>query len=188
MTEAPRFFFDYVDPLCWLWERILTAHETSSTTVMRHPFELRPPPSEMLDADGPFWMRRWAWVREAVPEPERPPQPRIVPWTRKAHELALHADEKGMFRSVHESLFQAYIEEGQDIGRVDILVELAVRAGLDRSETKAVLDVDRHADRVEQLRVEAERRLVRGVPCLLAGSGRIEDVSPTEISDFLDSL
>jgi predicted DsbA family dithiol-disulfide isomerase len=69
-------------------------------------------------------------------------RPWIVPWTRKAHELACHAARKGCFREIHDTLFRAYLVEGVDIGRVDILVELGRRHGLEPMETKAALDID----------------------------------------------
>ena len=189
MTDEPRFFFDYVDPLCWLWERTLAARaEVVGARVRRHPLELRPPPAELLDPEDPTWRARWERVRETLPPEDRPPLPRIVPWTRKAHELTLHATGKGLAGEVHEGLFRAYVSEGRDIGRVDVLVALAETAGLDRSETKAVLDVDRMSGEVARLREEAERLGIRGVPSLLSGERRLEGASPGELEAFLDTL
>jgi predicted DsbA family dithiol-disulfide isomerase len=104
----------------------------------------------------------------------------LVPWTRKAHELALHAREKQLFPEVHAALFRAYLHEGRDIGRVDVLVSLAAEVGLEREEARTVLGVDRHAATVDGLRGEAERLGVRGVPTLLVAGERIEGVLPPE--------
>ena len=189
MSGEPRFFFDYVDPLCWLWERVLALHEQrGGAAVVRHPLELRPPPAELIDPEDGSWLARWEDVRGALPAGERPPRPLLVPWTRKAHELALLAAEKGLFQAVHGSLFRAYVEEGRDIGRVDVLVELAMGAGLDRTETKAVLDVDRHSAQVVRLRAEAERLQVRGVPSLLARGRLLEGASPAALQELLATL
>jgi len=57
---------------------------------------------------------------------------------------------------------------------------LAAEAGLDRSEAKAVLDVDRHAAALDDLREEAERLGIRGVPTLLITGERIEGLLPME--------
>jgi predicted DsbA family dithiol-disulfide isomerase len=81
---------------------------------------------------------------------------------------------------VHAALFRAFLEEGQDIGRVDVLVGIAKEAGLDPVETKAVLDVDRRTAELDGLRGDAERLGVRGVPTLLIAGERIEGVLPTE--------
>jgi predicted DsbA family dithiol-disulfide isomerase len=101
-------------------------------------------------------------------------RPPITPWSRKAHELALHAREKGRFREVHRALFRAHAVQGRDIGRVDVLVEIAQAEGLEPREAKAVLDVDRFLDRVADLRKEAERLGVRGVPTIRAGERTLE--------------
>jgi len=181
MPDRPRLFFDYVDPLSWLVDRAVTGlEEEGGEPVERHPLELRPPPRPLLDPDEPSWLERWEEARRISSTPLRPPA--LVPWTRKAHELALLAREKGRFAEVHESLFRAFVLEGRDVGRVDILVALAVQSGLDATETRAALDVDRHAEAVEALREEAERLRVRGVPTLLAGGKRIEGLpAPGEL-------
>jgi len=182
IADPPRLYFDYVDPLSLLVEQDLAALEADGAPpVARHPFELRPPPTEFVDTDDPLWLRRWeqaaavAHARGAVLR-----APAFVPWTRKAHELALHAREKGAFSQLHAALYRAFFEEGRDIGRVDVLVTLAAEAGLDRSEAKAVLDVDRHAEVLDDLRGEAERLGIRGVPTLLIAGERIEGLLPIE--------
>ena len=64
--------------------------------------------------------------------------------------------------------------DGKDLGRVDVLLEIAVRHGLDLSRAKAVLAVDRHAPMVTGARARAERLGVRGVPTLRAGDQTLE--------------
>jgi len=94
-------------------------------------------------------------------------RPWIVPWSRKAHELAHHASAKGCFREIHDTLFRAYLVEGVDIGRVDILVELGRRHGLEPMETKAALDIDLHESSVIESRKEALGMGVHQAPTLL---------------------
>jgi predicted DsbA family dithiol-disulfide isomerase len=176
------FFYDYVDPLSWILERDITWLEAQGVEpVARHPLELRAPPARMLRTDDPFWVSRWEEVeRRAGAHGRTFARPALVPWTRKAHELALHARARDRFGAVHGALFDAYLEQGKDIGRVDVLVALAAGLGLDATETKAVLDVDRYAAAVDGLRGEAERLGVRGVPTLLSAHGRLEEVPSRE--------
>jgi predicted DsbA family dithiol-disulfide isomerase len=115
-------------------------------------------------------------------------RPAIVPWSRKAHELALHAREKGCFRQVHRSLFRAHFSESRDIGRVDVLVEIGAASGLDRTETKAILDVDRYAERLLDWRREAERTAVAGVPTVLFGAERLEGFSLERLEALLERI
>jgi len=182
ISDPPRLYFDYVDPLSLLMEQDLAALEADGApAVARHPLELRAPPAEFVDTDDPVWVARWEQATAAAHERGTELRaPAFVPWTRKAHELGLHAREKGAFAQLHAALYRAFFEEGRDIGRVDVLVTVAAEAGLDRSEAKAVLDVDRHADAVGDLRREAERLGIRGVPTLLIAGERIEGLLPRE--------
>ena len=174
--DAVHFFFDYVDPASFLVERHLALVEHSlAITVERIPFEVRPPPTPLVDPRSPEWRSFWEGARvAALEEGVTLAHPRLVPWTRKAHELALHSREEDHFFAVHRALFEAFLLEGRDLGRVDVLLEIAVRHGLDHSLTKAVLDVDRHAPMVTATRARAERLGVRGVPTLRAGDQTLE--------------
>jgi predicted DsbA family dithiol-disulfide isomerase len=115
-------------------------------------------------------------------------RPGIVPWTRKAHELVAHASEAGSPAEIHESLFRNYLIDGRDIGRVDVLVQLAGEHGLDRVGSKAVLDVDRHTDAVEEFRRGGLRAGVTRVPTLRLGEKLLPgNPTPEALSAFLDS-
>jgi predicted DsbA family dithiol-disulfide isomerase len=176
MPAPVRFFFDYVDPGCYLIERMLAQIETGGGRgVERIAFEVTPPPAAMVDPRGEDWRRFWEGAHAmAAEEGVTLAAPRLVPWTRKAHELARHAREQGRFADVHAALFDAFLVEGRDLGRVDVLLDVATRHGLDVTSTKAVLDVDRHAGAVAEARAAAERLGVRGVPTLLSEHGRLE--------------
>jgi predicted DsbA family dithiol-disulfide isomerase len=115
--------------------------------------------------------------------------PRLVPWTRKAHELHAHAARHGVSDEVRLAVFDAFFSEGKDIGRVDVLVDIGAGAGLERLETKAVLDVDRHETDVASLRREAQELGVDDVPCYLAGSRLVRGFpDPAHLHTFLPQL
>ncbi len=175
-AESLRFFFDYVDPASFLVEREIARLETEfGSTVERVPFEVRVPPSPMVDTRTSEWGRFWEGAQEAAREKGVTlARPRLVPWTRKAHELALHAREEGRFPAIHTALFEAFMLDGKDLGRVDVLLSVATLNGLDLTRTKAVLDVDRHAATVGAARESAERLGVRGVPTLRTGDRTLE--------------
>jgi predicted DsbA family dithiol-disulfide isomerase len=80
----------------------------------------------------------------------------------------------GVGDAVRAAVFDAYFEGGRDIGRVDVLVEIASFAGLDRTETKAVLDVDRHEADVTAKRLEAQALGVTDVPALSVDGRLVE--------------
>jgi predicted DsbA family dithiol-disulfide isomerase len=70
----------------------------------------------------------------------------------------------------HAAVFDAMFGRGDDIGRVDVLVEVGREIGLDAHEAKAVLDVDRYGDEVAaQINLAADAR-VTDVPALVRDS------------------
>lgn len=186
--DTVEFFHDYVDPASYLVDRILP--EVADEVGVRprpRAFELRRPAAGMLDARHPDWRRyREAMAKEAERRDVPFAPPALVPLSRKAHELALLARDEGRFPEVHDALYRAFFEGGLDLGRVDVLVDIAVECGLERAGAKAALDVDRFRDEVEEERARAERLGVRGVPTLLAGEARLEGFRPRdEILTFL---
>ena len=175
------FYFDYIDPGSYVTNAQLTRLLSAEVAVARHPFELRAPPEDLVDPRHPGWTAYRQSVAELAAELELSlASPHFMPWTRKAHELRLHAAEKGLEGPVHDALFKARFQDGADIGRVDVLVELAVGLGLDLTETKAVLDVDRHADRVAELGRQAESAGVERTPTVKVGSESLEGPSPID--------
>ena len=162
-------YLDYVDPACLLLEqRLRELAGVGTFTLSQEPFEVSVPPTPLLDPEDPDIVRHWEEMEaEAASLGLKLERPWIIPWTRKAHELALSAKGKGCFQEIHDTLFRAYLVEGLDIGRVDILVSLARRHRLDESETKAVLDIDQYLEAVEAKRQEARDRGVTQTPTLI---------------------
>jgi predicted DsbA family dithiol-disulfide isomerase len=172
-----RLYFDFVDPGSFLLLRRL---DSLGVDYALDGFEMRPPPAPPVDPSDPTWSDYWDSVAPALRELDvEPALAARVPWTRKAHELAVHASEAGApgaGRRMVERLFRAFVEDGVDLGRIDLLVEMAEAEGLDRTEARAVLDVDRYRDTVDDRRRAAVDRGVRGVPTLLQGDRRLEGI------------
>ena len=168
--ETPVLFFDYVDPLCYLLELELeqVLAEPGVPEVVRVPSETCPPPHPLLDPDGPWWAARWGAAQTIAADLGHTlVEPRILPWTRKAHELVAHATTHGMGDQAHRAVFQAVFGRGEDIGRVDVLVEVARSLGLDSQEAKVVLDVDRYSDQVAGLATRSKEAGVGEIPSLV---------------------
>jgi predicted DsbA family dithiol-disulfide isomerase len=175
-----RIYFDFVDPLSYVASRALGLQDEGGGTGPPTDadwvgFELRPPPSPLTLTRDAVWTERWSSARKAAARFQLTlRQPELVPWTRKAHELHLLAMVLGVGDAVRAAVFYAYFEGGRDIGRVDVLVEIASVAGLDRTETKAVLDVDRHEADVTAKRLEAQALGVTDVPALSVDGRLVE--------------
>ena len=189
-SETLQFYFDYVDPASYILMRNLQSMAGFREMEVEYlPLEIVLPSQPILHPEDEAFRLRWATMEGHASESGLSfPHPWIVPWTRKAHELALHARAKNSFGEIHEALFRAYLIESKDIGRIDILVEIARAGGLDPLETKAVLDVDRYGDEVDQARARALADGCSGPPTLKWKNAIFDgDPSPEALRSFLAS-
>jgi predicted DsbA family dithiol-disulfide isomerase len=90
-----------------------------------------------------------------------------TPNTLLAHRLILFAEEQGKADAVIRALFRALFQEGRDVGRAEVLVEIAADAGLDPLEVSGFLQSDRLAREVNADHARAERIGIRGVPVFI---------------------
>ncbi|MGD8361410.1 MAG: DsbA family protein [Gemmatimonadota bacterium] len=173
-------FYDYVDPASYLLElRLRERGYFPGSNLQPLPLELNPPHHPLLDPNRREWKdHRARAMTEAQAMGLAFTPPWIIPWTRKAHELVYFAAEGNRPLEIHEALFRAYLEDGLDIGRVDVLVALGEKHGLDAMEAKAALDVDKYGEAVGTIRSRAMREgVVR--PTTLRLNGRTLHGSPT---------
>ena len=182
------FYFDFIDPLSYLLDLELTAVATPDDRVVRYaPFELRPPPTALTTPADAELVWRWREAR-AIADVQGVAlvEPAVVPWSRKAHELRLFAASHDLGDEARTAIFAAFFASGLDIGRVDVLVGIARGLGLDTTETKAVLDVDRFEADVSASRVAAIAAGVHDAPVVIGGSDRVEGYrNRTDLSTFL---
>ena len=89
--------------------------------------------------------------------------------TFDAHRLIQLAGEHDRQDAVKERLLRAYFTEGEPIGDPDRLVALAVEAGLDGAEARAVIDGDAYADAVREDEQIARQIGIHGVPFFVIG-------------------
>lgn len=176
-TAGPRFFFDFVDPASRLASHMIDEAGAADAVRWRG-FELRPPPRPMVDPADPHWRARHSRIAARVRRVGLPMEtPDLIPWTRKAHELGEFARDRDCYHDIRRALFRAHFVDRIDVGRIDLLVEIAHRAGLDRTETRAVLDVDRYTGVVLGHRRTAAAHGVTEVPALVAGGRRLEGLA-----------
>lgn len=177
-----ELWIDYIDPASWIMHRRIRAAarpggELSTYALRVLGREIRPPSAPPLDPDSAAWHRYVASIREVADEEMADyGRQQVLPHTRKAHELAIHAAERDSRPEVDSAIFHAALVDGQDVGRVDVLVGLAEAVGLDRTETRAVLDVDRYTDVVVRMRDAATSQGVVGVPTMVCDGRALEGV------------
>lgn len=84
--------------------------------------------------------------------------------TFDAHRLLHLAAERGVQGALKERLMRAYFTEGALMSDRGALVALAVEAGVDAAEARAVLEGDRYADAVRADEANARDIGITGVP------------------------
>jgi predicted DsbA family dithiol-disulfide isomerase len=163
-------FADFACPYSYVTEaglrRMVEAGEVRLTYAA---YELYPAPAPLPRTVDGGWMDAVRPLAQALELPLSVPPAHVR--TRKAHELAAFAEATGVGDAVRDALYAAYFVRGLDLGRVDVLVEVAVAAGLDESEAKAVLDVDVFTAGIASQNAAARRAGVTGVPTLAIGEG-----------------
>jgi predicted DsbA family dithiol-disulfide isomerase len=88
----------------------------------------------------------------------------LVPNTRRAHLLVLHARRHGLQTPVSELIMRAYFQEGRDIGDVDELVRLGVEAGLAEGDARNAIVLRAGQDSVIAAERHAAALGITGVP------------------------
>jgi len=84
-----------------------------------------------------------------------------------AHRLLHLAAEHHLQGTMKERLQKAYFTEGQAVGELETLVQLATEVGLDSDETRRTLETDAFADDVNEDIHRAMDLGIRGVPFFL---------------------
>jgi len=98
------------------------------------------------------------------------------------------ARDLGRFHEFHGLVFEAYFNQGLDIGDVDVLLDLVGRAGLDPEACKADLSEKRYHSRLEAARNEALERAINAVPAFFIGNEGIRIVGAQPIENFRQAL
>lgn len=199
-------YSDVICPWCYLGKRRLEAalrepDMPRQLAIGWRPFELNPD----MPAEG---MPRAAYrARKFGPERARQSDLQMAehgrevgiafafdkmqrtPNTRLAHRLLWHAGRQGeeAQNALVNRLFAGYFEEGLDIGRKDVLLDLAAEAGLDAGEARNVIDGDESLQAVLDLEGEGMRMGIRGVPYfVLIGKYAVSGAQPPEV--WVDAL
>ncbi|MFC0679689.1 DsbA family protein [Lysobacter korlensis] len=163
---------DYVCPFCVLEEPVLDQVREvygDDVEIEWRAYELRPDPVPTLDPDGDYLHSIWA--RAVYPMADQRGMtlrlPPVQPRSRLAHEAERFAREAGHGDAMRRALFRAFFEDGRDIGRLEVLEDIAREVGLDADALRHALDEGTHAGAVVADRRMAEEIGIHGVPAML---------------------
>ena len=134
-------------------------------------FELRPEPVPLPRADDPDRRRRWAAsvLPMAAERGLIMKQPPILPRTRLAFRAVEFARDSDRVDAMHHAIFEAFFRDGRDIGRIDVLADIAATIDLPSDALKHALDGGTYLDRVIGQERLARDLGVTGVPAMFVG-------------------
>ncbi len=186
MVRTIDIFSDVVCPWCYLGkanlERALAALPESQRPQIRLlPYELNPSTPvdgvnrrEYLEAKygnaiAGAERRLETMGREAGIE-FRFDAAQIIPNTFQAHRLIFHASSHGREKEMVDALFYAYFTEGRDVGKVEVLKEIAAKVGLDPEAVQTMLSSEEGTEEVRLLEQQAREIGINGVPFFILDS------------------
>ncbi|NSX53637.1 DsbA family oxidoreductase [Parasulfitobacter algicola] len=105
-----------------------------------------------------------------------------TPNTLNAHRLIHWAGIEGRQTAMVHNLFQAYFEQGRDIGDIDVLADLADAAEMDASVIRKLLDSDADLQDIRDRDAHSRQMGVNSVPTfIVAGKHAVPGAQPPEL-------
>ena len=95
--------------------------------------------------------------------------PGIVTNTRLSLEASEFAKVKDSFSQFHNGVYEAYFQDGENIGKIDVILNIGEKTGLDVIELEECLKKRTMLKKIEENRRGAERDQVMGVPTFIFG-------------------
>ncbi len=164
-------FSDFTCPYSYVTEAALRALvDTAGIRLVHHPFELFPAPAPLPPPGAPG---DWENATRALSHDIGIgfAEPTFRPRTRKAHEAAFFALASGVGDQMRSAIYEAYWKDGEDIGRVDVLMGLIASLGTNPEDLKIALDIDSYSDQVSASRTLADRLNITSTPTIFIGTG-----------------
>jgi len=190
------------DPICpWCYigkthlDVALKAHPDHPFNIEWHPFQLNPDmPREGMDRraylEGKFGGKEGA-VAAYAPVVEHARQAGLTinfdamtrtPNTLDAHRLIHWAGVEGRQTAAVSRLFQAYFEEGADIGDAEVLSDIADGIGMDASVVMRLLNSDADADDIRARDAHSRQMGINSVPTFIVdGKHAVPGAQPPEL-------
>lgn len=170
-------YSDYVCPFCYLGEQIIEKVKEENPAldiaIDWMPFELRPHPTPTLRPEDEYLPSIWnssvyPIAREMgvdIKLPTVSPQP----YTHLAFEGFQFAREKGKGEAYTNRMFEAFFKEDKDIGKIDVLTELAEQAGLDPEAYRQALESRKYKGQHQKALQHAYQLGIQAVPTFKIG-------------------
>lgn len=185
-------FSDYICPFCYIGIETLrkVQSEVPPFTVEWKGFQLHPEyPTTGLPMErriAQYGRERYAAVWQNILSlaagiglAMTPPP--LVTNSLMALEATEYAKEQGKEESFSRAVYQAYFQQGQNIGDSAVLLSLAAAVGLDPKQVQHHLRTRTYAARIQSSQQEARALGVSGVPTFIVGPAQIVGAQAPEV-------
>jgi predicted DsbA family dithiol-disulfide isomerase len=194
---------DFLCPWCYigesrLFKAIQDLGDQVETEIEWRPYELNPDmPTEGKDRKE-YRSGKYGWERSKLMDAQVVAVGSLdglafdyskitrAPNTRLAHRLTKLAKQNGRANDYVNKVFQAYFEDGQDIGDKAILLAIIEQIGIDKKLAEAYLNSDEGLQELIDVEKEAQFRGVHSVPQFEIGNLIITGAQPEAV--FHDAL
>ncbi|MFX1340917.1 MAG: DsbA family protein [Promethearchaeota archaeon] len=182
-------YSDYICPFCYIgYHRIEKLKEQFNFDVEWRPFELHPeiPKGGITLNQLPFLRDYLEMVLTNVKR-LADEDGLEVKFTEKLpnSQLALYVSEfarkEGKFDEFHKLVFEKYWKEGNDIGDLSLLLDLAESIGLDQSKIEDYIKSDEPREKLRKYLLEIRSYGINGVPAFIIGEQIIFGAQPYEV-------
>ncbi len=118
--------------------------------------------------------------------------PSVTPNTMFALEATEYAQQHGKFMEFHHAAYRAYWEDRKDLGKIDVLAEIAASVSLDADEMVHTLEARELSSLVMGQYQEALQYGIRGIPTFVVGNllftgAHPYDIFKSAINQYLNS-
>jgi predicted DsbA family dithiol-disulfide isomerase len=149
------------------------------------PFELHPAPTPTRKPEDNYLQT--AWKERIYPMAEKLgvymklPTVSPYPYTNLAFQGLEFAKDQRKGNDYNDAVFRAFFQQSRDIGRIDVLADVAKEVGLDPEQFRAALEQGAYREHVQlSLRTAYERVRVTAVPTMIIGRQRLEGLYPAD--------
>jgi predicted DsbA family dithiol-disulfide isomerase len=177
-----EIYSDLICPWCYIGKRRMQAglkllgKEVTPKIVWR-PFQLNPDmPIEGMNRKNYRTKKFGSWERSLAMDAEVAATGKslgiefnydkvfMTPNSLAGHRLLWWAEQQNHQDRLAEALFRAYFTEGRDVGRHDVLAEIAAEVGLPRAEARTFLDSEAGKKEVDKEALRGLKLGLQGVP------------------------
>ncbi|WP_446899087.1 DsbA family oxidoreductase [Clostridium sp. LBM24168] len=181
MVKKVHIFFDFVCPFCFLGiHKLGSAVKNTDTEIIWHPYELSPGSEDTLDPVKDN--EKLKSIKKVILPSAKElgifikfPNISPYPHTTMAFYGMQYAKEMNVESQYIKKVFSAFFQENKNIGKPDILKNIAGNIGLDKYKFREALKCKKYRDLHEKaLRYSYEDISINVIPTYVIGEKTLE--------------